>query len=208
MESSGLRENEGAVAVPNYAGYAPDLAALDAVGAGPAPDGGPVSRAVAFVTKRDPAGIGLGRVACRRKTATSCRSTRISVSVSASIRASSAHLAGGVVFLALFVVAEQRQREPMLDLSLLKIPGMAPSLLAALFQGLANFAVLFLVIMYLQGPRGLSPLHASLLLVPGYVIGSAVGPPTNLDHIFMLFEFRRGQEMQASLARREASQPV
>jgi MFS family permease len=49
-------------------------------------------------------------------------------------------------------------------------------LLAALFQGLANFAVLFLVIMYLQGPRGLSPIHASLLLVPGYVVGSGVGP--------------------------------
>ena len=48
---------------------------------------------------------------------------------------------------------------------------MTPSLLAALFQGLANFAVLFLVIMYLQGPRGLSPIHASLLLVPGYVVG-------------------------------------
>jgi MFS family permease len=30
--------------------------------------------------------------------------------------------------------------------------------------------------MYLQGPRGLSPIHASLLLVPGYVVGSAVGP--------------------------------
>ena len=37
-----------------------------------------------------------------------------------------------------------------------KVPTMAPSLLASLFQGLANFAVLFLVIMYLQGPRGLS----------------------------------------------------
>ncbi len=86
------------------------------------------------------------------------------------------YLAGGVVLLAVFVVAEQRQSEPMLDLSLLKIPTMAPSLLAALFQGLANFAVLFLVIMYLQGPRGLSPLHASLLLVPGYVVGSAIGP--------------------------------
>jgi hypothetical protein len=43
-------------------------------------------------------------------------------------------------------------------------------------SGLASFAVLFLVIMYLQGPRGLSPIHASLLLVPGYVFGSVVGP--------------------------------
>ena len=86
------------------------------------------------------------------------------------------YLTGGVVMLALFVVIELRQREPMLDLSLFKIPAMTPSLLASLFQGLASFAVLFLVIMYLQGPRGLTPIHASLLLVPGYVLGSAVGP--------------------------------
>ncbi len=30
--------------------------------------------------------------------------------------------------------------------------------------------------MYLQGPRGLPPIHASLLLVPGCVLGSVVGP--------------------------------
>ncbi|MBO0770530.1 MAG: MFS transporter [Actinobacteria bacterium] len=85
-------------------------------------------------------------------------------------------LLGGLAFLAAFVVAEQRQAEPMLRLSLLRAPVLAPSLLASFFQALANFAVLFLVIMYLQGPRGLTPLHASLLLVPGYVVGSAVGP--------------------------------
>jgi len=32
------------------------------------------------------------------------------------------------------------------------------------------------VIMYLQGTRGLSALDASLLLVPGYLVGGAVGP--------------------------------
>ena len=30
--------------------------------------------------------------------------------------------------------------------------------------------------MYLQGIRGLSPLNAALLLVPGYVVGSFLGP--------------------------------
>ena len=64
----------------------------------------------------------------------------------------------------------------MLPLSLFRVPTMAASLLASLFQGLASFAVLFLVLMYLQGPRGLSPINASLLLVPGYVAGAAVGP--------------------------------
>jgi EmrB/QacA subfamily drug resistance transporter len=86
------------------------------------------------------------------------------------------YLTGGLVMLAAFVLVELRQRNPMLDLTLFKIPTMAPSLLASLFQGLASFAVLFLVIMYLQGPRGLTPIHASLLLLPGYVVGAAVGP--------------------------------
>lgn len=85
-------------------------------------------------------------------------------------------LIGGVLMVGAFVSIEHRRGEPMLDLSLLRVPTLTPTLLAALLQGLANFAVLFFVIMYLQGPRGLSPLDASLLLVPGYVVGSAVGP--------------------------------
>ncbi len=86
------------------------------------------------------------------------------------------YLAGGVVLIGLFVVSERRVSEPMLSLSLFKVPAMTPSLLAALFQGLANYAVLFLVIMYLQGARHLTPIHASLLLIPGYLVGAAIGP--------------------------------
>jgi EmrB/QacA subfamily drug resistance transporter len=85
-------------------------------------------------------------------------------------------IVAGLALIAVFVVIQHYREQPLLDLSLFRIPMMAPSLLASLFQGLANFAVLFLVIMYLQGPRGLSPIHASLLLVPGYIIGSAIGP--------------------------------
>jgi len=86
------------------------------------------------------------------------------------------YLIGGIAAIGVFVLVEQRQAEPMLPLSIFKVPTMTASLLAAMFQGLASFAVLFLLIMYLQGPRGLSPIHASLLLVPGYVLGSVVGP--------------------------------
>ncbi|MFD1050915.1 serine hydrolase, partial [Kibdelosporangium lantanae] len=56
-----------------------------------------------------------------------------------------AYLVGGLIMLVAFVFIELRQREPMLDLSLFRIPGIAPSLLASLCQGLAGFAVLFLV---------------------------------------------------------------
>ena len=61
-------------------------------------------------------------------------------------------LVGGIALVAAFAVIEHRRAEPMLNLSLLRVPSVTPTLLASLFQGLANFCVLFLVIMYLQGP--------------------------------------------------------
>ena len=85
-------------------------------------------------------------------------------------------LVGGIVLLAVFVVVERTRRAPMVNLSLFAIPTMSPTMLASLFQALANFAVLFLVIMYLQGVRDYSPLDASLILVPGYLVSGFVGP--------------------------------
>jgi EmrB/QacA subfamily drug resistance transporter len=85
-------------------------------------------------------------------------------------------LVGGAVVLVVFWHIERASPSPMLDLDLFRVPTMTPSLLAALFQSLANFAVLFLLLMYLQGVRHLSPIHASLLLVPGYLVGGVVGP--------------------------------
>ncbi|HUY08626.1 MAG TPA: MFS transporter [Candidatus Dormibacteraeota bacterium] len=85
-------------------------------------------------------------------------------------------LVAGVVFLVAFALVEKRVREPMIALRLFRIPTMSPSLLAAFFQGLANFAVLFLLIMYLQGVRHLTPLDGSLWLVPGYLIGGVASP--------------------------------
>jgi EmrB/QacA subfamily drug resistance transporter len=86
------------------------------------------------------------------------------------------YLAGGALLLAVFGLVEHRSRAPMVDLSIFRIPTLAPTMLAALFQALSNFAVLYLVLMYLQGVRGLTPLHASLLLVPGYLVGGVIGP--------------------------------
>jgi len=87
-----------------------------------------------------------------------------------------ATLVGGVAVLVVFVVVEHHRDAPMVNLRLFRIPTFAPTLLAALFQGLANFAVLFLVLMYLQGVRHLTPLDASLLLIPGYLVGGIIGP--------------------------------
>jgi EmrB/QacA subfamily drug resistance transporter len=87
-----------------------------------------------------------------------------------------AYLISGALLLTVFWRVERSTHEPMLDLALFRLPTMTPSLLAAMFQSLANFAVLFLLLMYLQGVRQLTPIHASLLLVPGYVVGGIVGP--------------------------------
>ena len=85
-------------------------------------------------------------------------------------------LIAGVLLLLLFGWIESRSKDPMVPLSLFRVPTLTPSFLASFFQGLANFAVLFLITMYLQGVRGLSPLDGALLLVPGYLVGSVTGP--------------------------------
>jgi EmrB/QacA subfamily drug resistance transporter len=82
---------------------------------------------------------------------------------------------GGVIVL-MFSLSERRSPSPVLDLGLLRQRVLTASVFAAFFQALASFSVMFLVIMYLQGPRGLSPFNASLLLVPGYVLGAIVAP--------------------------------
>jgi MFS family permease len=84
--------------------------------------------------------------------------------------------AAGLVLLAVFLVSQAHVHDPVVKLAIFRIPTMTPSLFAALIQAAGNYAVLFLLIMYLQGVRGLSPLDASLLLIPGYVLGGFVGP--------------------------------
>lgn len=85
-------------------------------------------------------------------------------------------LVGGAALLVVFGIVEQRTAEPMVDLALLRVKTMTPSLLASLLQALGTFAVLFLLTMYLQGVRGLSPIAASGLLVPGYLVGALSAP--------------------------------
>jgi EmrB/QacA subfamily drug resistance transporter len=85
-------------------------------------------------------------------------------------------LFAGTLLIIGFVAWERYYSSPLLNLSLLRHRVLTASMLASFFQSLASFAVLFLVIMYLQGPRGLSPWNASVLLIPGYVLGGLVAP--------------------------------
>ena len=82
----------------------------------------------------------------------------------------------GAVLVAPFVLWERRAKFPALNLVLFRSRLLSTSLAAAFFQSLGYLAVIFLLIMYLQGVRGLSPLYASLLLVPGYVLSASLSP--------------------------------
>lgn len=86
------------------------------------------------------------------------------------------YLVAAAALLVGFAAWESRTSSPLIDLALLRQRVLTASIIAAFFQFLASFAVLFFVIMYLQGPRGQSPWNASLLLIPGYVLGGMVAP--------------------------------
>ncbi len=82
----------------------------------------------------------------------------------------------GAVLVPVFIVHELRSTDPMLDFKVFSNKVLRYSLLAAFFMSLGYLSVVFMVIMYLQGVRGLSPLDASLLLIPGYAVGSILSP--------------------------------
>ena len=87
-----------------------------------------------------------------------------------------AELVTAVALILAFAAWDRFSSTPLIDLTLFRQRVLTASIVAAFFQSLASFAVLFLVIMYLQGPRGLTPWNASLLLIPGYVLGGCIAP--------------------------------
>ena len=85
-------------------------------------------------------------------------------------------IAIGAALLVAFVMYDRRIKNSMIDFEAFKNRVLRNAISSAFFLSLGYFSVVFLLIMYLQGIRGLSPLNASLLLVPGYVAGSFLGP--------------------------------
>jgi EmrB/QacA subfamily drug resistance transporter len=82
----------------------------------------------------------------------------------------------GAVLIPTFMLYDHRLKNSMIDFEAFKNRVLRNAVSSAFFLSLGYFSVVFLLIMYLQGIRALSPLDASLLLVPGYVAGSFLGP--------------------------------
>ncbi len=82
----------------------------------------------------------------------------------------------GIVLIPFFLLNEIRSKYPIINLKVFKIRLLTYSILANFLQAIGGLSLSFLLIMYLQGVRGLSPLDSSLLLTPGYVIASILAP--------------------------------
>jgi predicted MFS family arabinose efflux permease len=78
-----------------------------------------------------------------------------------------AALAGAVAFLIAFVVIEQRSREPMLPLRLLRQRRFAGPQIAVFAIACSFFAVFLYTTLYLQTVLGLSPIETGLVYLPG-----------------------------------------
>jgi EmrB/QacA subfamily drug resistance transporter len=82
----------------------------------------------------------------------------------------------GIIISILFILFELRTTHPMINFSALSNRVLRYSISASFFLSLGYLSVVFLITMYLQGIRSLTPLDAALLLTPGYVVGSFLSP--------------------------------
>ena len=82
-----------------------------------------------------------------------------------------AALAGAVALLIAFVVVEERSREPMLPLRLMRQRRFAGAQVAVFAIAASFFAVFLYLTLYLQTVLGMSPIETGLVYLPGTVPG-------------------------------------
>jgi len=75
-----------------------------------------------------------------------------------------------------FFIVERRVQQPMMDFRLFREKIFAYACAANAINGLARGAVLFVLIFFLQGPYGLDPLMAGILMAPFGAAFMLVGP--------------------------------
>jgi EmrB/QacA subfamily drug resistance transporter len=93
--------------------------------------------------------------------------------------------AGFLVLEAAFLAWERKVQTPLIDLSLFRERIYTFGTGAAMLQSLSIFAVTFLLLFYLQGVKGYSPLTAAFMLLPLPLLQSVMGPLGGIaaDHV-------------------------
>jgi EmrB/QacA subfamily drug resistance transporter len=85
-------------------------------------------------------------------------------------------LVGAVLLLVVFLVAEWRQADPMLDLTLFKRPAMVGVSLAAFTIAASIFAMFLYLTLYIQDDLGFGPLAAGVRFLPITMLAFVVAP--------------------------------
>ncbi len=85
-------------------------------------------------------------------------------------------LLGGLALIGVFLQYESGEKDPMVDLKVLANRVLRFSLISAFLQNIAALSIALLLTTYLQGVRSLSPLDASLLLLPSSIVSIFLAP--------------------------------
>ena len=87
-------------------------------------------------------------------------------------------LAIGIISLVTFILRQLRQERPLLNFRIYKYPMFALSSAISMVVTMAMFSGMLLLPIYVQNIRGISPIDAGLLLLPGAVLMAIMMPIT------------------------------
>lgn len=85
---------------------------------------------------------------------------------------------GGVIFLAWFILRQTKLDQPMLNFGVYKYPMFALSSCITMIVNMAMFSGFLLLPIYVQTLRGISPMDAGLMLLPGAILNAVMSPIT------------------------------
>lgn len=87
-------------------------------------------------------------------------------------------IAVGAVSLIIFIIKQFKMDEPLLDVRIYKFPMFALASIISIVVSVAMFSGMILTPAYVQQVRGISPLHAGLMMLPGAIVMAIMSPIT------------------------------
>lgn len=84
----------------------------------------------------------------------------------------------GVISLTTFILRQNRQKEPLLNFNVYKYPMFALSSVITMVVNMSLFSGMILLPIYVQNIRGISPMDAGLLMLPGAILMAFMSPLT------------------------------
>lgn len=84
----------------------------------------------------------------------------------------------GVISLVVFILRQLKQEKPMLNFTIFKYPMFALSSVISMVVTMAMFSGMILTPIYVQTIRGISPLDAGLMMLPGAIAMALMSPLT------------------------------